>query len=247
MTDTDEPTGGDEPTRVDRRTDTDLPGSAASTTPGRRVDGSVDPPDQPVWARKPVIIGAVAAVVVVALLAFFLLKDDGDTETAVEDDRDTTSQSTTTDPLDPTTGSTAPPVTDATPTTPPPATDPEATVGTPTTALGNTICQAFNRLEEGIEPVYNPGEVSDAELVSRAEELGHSIDVSVALFQSLDDKPYAADAEAYATFLAPFAGKFREASTVDQIDALGDELLEPEIDVAEAATRLQDEWDAECG
>ena len=259
MTDRDEPTGADEPTRISEPTssgeptrvaksrDPGVPGSAASTTPGRRVDGSIDPPDQPVWKRKPVIIGAVVAVAVVALLAFLLFGGGDDDEPAATDDRDSTSQSTTTlDPLGPTSETTAPPASETTPTTPP-ATDPEATVGTPTTALGAVICQAFNRLEEGVELVFNAGESSDEEVLSRADRLGDSIDQSVGLFESLGDRPYAADAETYATYLAPLADRFRNATTRDEIDALGDELLEPEIDVAEAATRLQDEWDAECG
>jgi hypothetical protein len=258
MTDNDEPTGADEPTRISRPTssgephrvarsrDPGVPGRAASTTPGRRVDGSIDPPDRPVWARKPVIIGAVAAVVIVALLAFFLLKDDGDDEEA-EAKGSTSQSSTTLDPLDQTTETTAPPASETTATTPP-ETDPEGTVNqTPTTALGAEICQAFNRLEEGVELVFNAGEVSDAEMLSRSDQLGDNIDTSVGLFESLADRPYGTDATTYAVFLEPLADEFREATTRDQVDALGDELLEPSIDVAEAASRLQDEWDAECG
>jgi hypothetical protein len=248
MTDSDEPTGADEPTRISEPTpaDGDLPGTAASTTPGRRVDGSVDPPEQPVWKRPPVIIGAVAAVIVLALLAFFLLKDDGDTEPAATDDKDTTSQSSTTlDPLNPTSETTAPPETTATTS---PGTDPEGTTNqTPTTPVGTDVCQAYNAIEDAVALVFDSGDLSDADVVSRSHELADGLDRSVGLLRSMDDRPYGADATTYADFLDPMADEFREATTREQVEAAGDKLFQPPVDISEADTRLQDEYDAQCG
>jgi len=232
-------TDSDEPTEV-------LPGDAASTTPGRRVDGSLDPPDQPVWRRPPVIVGAVVALVVLALLAFFLLKDDGDTEPAATDDKDTTSQSSTTlDPLNPTSETTAPPETTATTS---PQTDPEDTTNqTPTTPVGTDVCQAYNSIEDAVALVFDSGDLSDADVVSRSHELADGLDTSVGLLRSMDDRPYGADAKTYADFLDPMADEFREATTREQVEAAGDKLFEPPVDISEADTRLQDEYDAQCG
>jgi hypothetical protein len=242
-----EPIGADEPTRVGEPTAAgDRVGSVGKT----RIDQPTptDGAEPPVWKRPPVIVGAVVALLlVVAAVVLLSGGDDDDGDTAAGEGKGSTVSSTTVPETAATPSTGGAPVTDA-PVTEPPVTEAPATAGTPTTAVNESnVCEAYIVMEDAVALVYDSGDLDDDEVVSRSHDLADSLETSAGLLESLADQPYGPQATMYAGFLDSMVGEFRDATTRAQVEAAGEKLFEPPQDVSEADTRMQDEYDAQCG
>lgn len=242
--DADEPTiadrsTGDEPTRV---------AEPATTVTKTRVDRPGDGPGgaTPVWKRPPVLIGAAAVVLLVILAVVVLGGGDDDESGELAGGSSVTNTTATTIPVpssEPSSETTGPAT--SAPAPEPPPTEPDA--GPPQlTGPDADICKAYVTIEDAVALVYNSGDLADDEIVSRAHTLADGIDTTVELLEGLAGEPYGEDAKTYAGFLAPMADEFRNATTREQVDEAGDKLFEPPVDISEADTRLQDEYDAQC-